>query len=381
MDYKEEQDLIEKYLSGRCTAAEQQQVEDWYVMRAKELEDLFEKPDYGQLNNEIWAGIAMNTSTVVRKVQLLKKLAIAASVVLCLGLAFYFYKQPTLNHSLIITAAKDIAPGGNKAFLTLADGKRISLTDAKDGAIAELSGIKITKTVDGQLIYHVSGVPGKGNPKIEYNLIETPNGGQYQIILPDGTKVWLNAASSLRYPLSFAGLANRKVELLRGEAYFEVSKDKKHPFLVKTEQQEVAVLGTHFNINSYGDDVTGTKTTLLEGLIRISPLDPGGKSALLKPNQQAVLTERVLKVSVADTEQAVAWKNGYFKFQEENIESVMRKIARWYNVKIQYSGKIPTDGLGGTMSREQNLSNVLDMLQATGLVKFKITGNTVIVSQ
>lgn len=225
-----------------------------------------------------------------------------------------------------------------------------------------------------------------------YNTIATPKGGQYQVRLPDGSKVWLNAASSLKYLASFSAWNERKVEL-SGEAYFEVAKDKDHPFVVKTENQEVIVLGTHFNINSYKDE-PATKTTLLEGSVRVSLLGTTstastinttqkiskGKPAeiILKPGEQATLIGNNIRVSPQNAEDAIAWKDGYFMFNNESLESVMRKISRWYNLDVVFAdASIKNQTFYGRMSRFSKVSQVLKSLALTREVKFELKDNTI----
>ncbi|WP_159451628.1 FecR family protein [Pedobacter africanus] len=282
------------------------------------------------------------------------------------------------------TYASDVKPGGNKATLTLANGKKISLTDAENSTITEQLGVKITKTANGQLVYTLLGQTDAFNKKLatQFNTIETPTGGQYQINLPDGTSVWLNAASSLKYPVMF-DKAQRRVEL-SGEGYFEVSKDKKRPFVVATAKYEVEVLGTHFNVNSYRDEAL-SKTTLLEGSVRINAIakkkETPGSGILLLPGQQAVLSDEANKVLAVDTEEAVAWKNGYFLFNEESLESIMKKIERWYGVDVQYKDKPESIQFMGRVSRSKNISAVLKALETAGNVRFEITGKKVYVTK
>jgi len=321
----------------------------------------------------------------------------AAAIIIFIGVGLYYFPEERISNSIVNQTAKsEIVPGGNKAVLTLANGKKISLTDADNGMLAEQAGIRITKTADGQLIYTVSALSPSGEmPKAEggFNTIETPRGGQYQIILPDGTKVWLNAASSLKYPASFASLKERRVEL-KGEAYFEVVKAAglspsgggrgRIPFIVNTDKQEVEVLGTHFNVNAYTDEAA-VKTALLEGSVKVyvpgtpSPLERAG--VRLKPGQQSALTTNGIKVENIDTELAVAWKNNQFIFESDDIQYIMRMIARWYNVEVEYVGAIPKNKFGGAVSRFENVSEVLKSLESTGRVKFKIEGRRILVSK
>src|SRR5690606_467261 len=205
--------------------------------------------------------------------------------------------------------------------------------DAADGRLAELDGITVTKTANGQLVYEISEAQNKS--EITYNTIETPNGGQYQVRLPDCTAVWLNAGSRLTYPTSFASSDNRRVELL-GEGYFEVAKDSKRPFIVVAEQQEVEVLGTHFNVNAYADE-GNIKTTLLEGSVKVGSSTQGTK--MLKPGQQAINSKGNLEVKSVNTDYAVAWKDGYFRFNDKSLDMGLREIARWYDVEIVYENE------------------------------------------
>ncbi|QNK61521.1 FecR family protein [Pedobacter sp. PAMC26386] len=307
----------------------------------------------------------------------------AALSLLVLGTTFFLYfnrfsSKISKNTSQL---ASVIQPGGNKATLTLANGEKISLTDTTNGEIAEQSGICVTKTADGQLVYTVKNSAAASSLKntLQFNTIETPVGGQYQINLPDGTKVWLNAASSLKYPTQFAG-NERKVELT-GEGYFEVSKDKKRPFTVVTDQQQVRVLGTHFNVNAYKEEHV-IKTTLLEGSVRVSKIyepENQGSSKLLSPGQQASLKQASFDVNRVDIENVVAWKNGYFTFADEDLEVSMRKLSRWYNVDITYDGKFDNITFGGTISRSKSLSEVIKILELTRKMKFKIEGRRIIV--
>lgn len=311
-------------------------------------------------------------------IKLWPRIVAAASIVICMGIGYYFYTN-TDSSSTEIMVKNDIGPGGNKAILTLADGSRITLTDSKNGDLAVQSEIKITKTNDGQLIYTIYGLPKNNNKAtIAYNTIETPMGGTYQLRLPDGTKIWLNAASIIKYPVSFASQKERRITLLNGEAYFEVAKDKKHPFIVQSDQQEVEVLGTHFNISSY-DDESSVKTTLIEGSVKVyNKLE----SVILRPNQQASLSKNGIVISSdLSTDDVIAWKNGLFSFDDEPIESVMNKIARWYNVDIDFQSKNSNQVFTGTVSRFENVSKVLEKLELTGVVHFKIKGRRIIVMQ
>lgn len=306
---------------------------------------------------------------------------IAASILLVLSAGLFFYTKrvpagPAFTKAPV-QKKEMITPGGNKAILTLSDGSTIILDHAKNGLLAKQAGVSIQKTSDGKLLYtfakNVDSSDGGSAASVIYNKIETPVGGKYQINLPDGSTVWLNASSSLRFPALFAG-KTREVELT-GEAYFDVAKNKSKPFKVRSNDQIVEVLGTQFNINSYSDEGM-VKTTLIEGSVKVIYKD---RVVLLGPGQQFQPSHSAAKIVEADTEEVVAWKNGYFLFKDEDIQSIMRKVSRWYDVDVSYSGDIPAVGFGGNISRSKNINEVLDALQLTNAVHFKIQGRRVTV--
>ncbi|HWW38073.1 FecR family protein [Pedobacter sp.] len=259
----------------------------------------------------------------------------------------------------------ELAPGGNKATLVLADGRKVSLTDAANGKLAEQAGVSVRKTTDGQLVYE-TGNPEAQDQDLRYNTISTPAGGEYQVILPDGTHVWLNAASSLKYPVSFAHLKERKVEL-KGEAYFEVSKLKigmlRLPFIVTSNKQEVEVLGTHFNINSY-EESDGVETTLLEGSVKVRRA--GVFEKVIVPGEQSRVNDNI-KVFKVDTANAVAWKNGLFKFDNASIKVVMSQLSRWYDIDVEYAGNIPGNKFNGEIYRNMNASKAFKILSLANI--------------
>ncbi|WP_293306801.1 FecR family protein [Pedobacter sp. UBA5917] len=300
------------------------------------------------------------------------KWSIAASVLVLLSVGLLFYISQ--NTKIAGQKLADVAPGGNKATLILASGKKIDLSGAGNGAIADETGIKVIKTAEGKIIYDLSNTTAATNE--QYNTIETPKGGQYQVNLADGTKVWLNAASSLRYPTHFSG-NERRVELT-GEGYFEVAHQKDKPFKVASAGQTVEVLGTHFNIMAYHDEPV-VKTTLLQGSVRISM---GKQQTLLKPGEQALRSGDKISVSEdVDMEDVVAWKNGYFKFNE-SLEGIMSKISRWYGVEVVYETKTdPNLTYSGKISRGRNISAILKIIEFNGDVHFRIEGRKVYVTK
>jgi ferric-dicitrate binding protein FerR (iron transport regulator) len=252
----------------------------------------------------------------------------------------------------------------------LADGSTIILDNVQNGTLAQQGNTKVIKE-DGKLAYNLTST---GINEVLYNTISTPRGGQYQVDLPDGSRVWLNAASSLHFPTAFVG-KERRVEIT-GEAYFEVAKNKAQPFIVSVNGAEVQVLGTHFNVMAYNDE-NAIKTTLLEGSVKFVN---GSTSSLLKPGQQSQLSEngQVKVVSNVDVDAVTAWKNGNFDFQGEDIETVMRQLSRWYNVDVVYRNK-PDELFYAEIPRNTKLSDVLKALELTGKLRFGIEGKKIIV--
>lgn len=303
----------------------------------------------------------------------LKRISVAA----CLAAAVWiFYPQQQIPHAVnqqLSTESKNpILPGGDKAVLVLQNGRNIVLDARPDGTIAVEDGVKVDKSADGELQYTGLGSRDNSFNGLSYNLLKTPRGGQYRLVLADGTKVWLNAQSSIRFPAKFPP-HNRVVEL-KGEAYFEVSKDKTRPFRVNINHTSIEVLGTHFNVMGYNDEA-GVKTSLLEGSVRVSS---GSQSKLIRPGEQALSDHSVI-VSAASVNDAVEWKNGNFNFAHEKIESIMRKIARWYDISVEYQGKIADVSFVGTIPRSQSIHTVLGYLELTGVVHFKIQGRRITV--
>ena len=370
----QQEELLEKYRQGTCSPEEAAAVKYLYNLASASAEEFSAGQNYQQVGDEIWGRLPVGGK--VRTLNLFKTLSAIAAAILVISGSYLWYTNRSVQN---IRQAQhhDVGPGKNAATLTLADGRKIELTSDIKGELANESGAKITKTADGQLIYEIkdgdSAVPNA------MNKLSTSKGESYQLRLPDGTMVWLNAASSISYPVSFSSAELREVELA-GEAYFEVAKDKKRPFVVKTMRQQIRVLGTHFNVNAYADEPE-LKTTLLEGSIKLS-LDEErneGRGRILKPGEQAALTGNQLSVAVVDVEQAVDWKNGDFIFQSEPLTALMRRVSRWYNVKVVYAQNVDKEGtFTGKVSRTKNISVLLRALQSAGL-KFEVIGSTIIV--
>ncbi len=375
--------LFAKYQSGQCTPEEKAVVENWLTFGEATSLNLSDAELEEDLNN-LRQRLIGKTS---RKVKLWPRIAVAAAAVAAITLGIWLYNiSNTPRHPEFISGspnyANDIAPGKNTATLTLANGKTILLDTNRTSVV-------VTDSVKTMTMLTAS----------------TPRGGTYQVTLPDGTKVWLNADSKISFPSQFTG-KERKI-LLEGEAYFEVAKVLSSarqsampsspestmpssrqsaatrdltPFIVESAGQQVEVLGTHFNINAYSDEQS-IQTTLLEGSVSVRHAETERQDGvLLKPNQQSIITSSSAQIQVkeVDVNDVIDWKNGDFILKGETLEAVMRKISRWYKVDVSYAEDAPRNlKLGGYVSRSRNISAVLDLIERTGEVKFKIQGNIV----
>lgn len=379
MDHKEAKELLEKYFAGTCTAEEELLVEQAYNIENLKHNDGVSEALYTKMKQEIWERLDQGHLNAKRNTRLWPRFAAAASIFMALCAGIYFYSN---RHSMELQSVpqvvlhNDVAPGRNSATLVMANGQTINLSDAKKGVI-----------VDTDKLAYDDGTEITSGRFSRQMTLSTPRGGQYQMTLPDGTRVWLNAASSLTYiaPLR-AKDGERRVKLI-GEAYFEVAKIKdsqtgmKLPFIVESKMQKITVLGTHFNVNAY-DDESALRTTLLEGSVEVS-LTEISKTARLVPGQQAVLTGNAdLNVKQVDTKDVLAWKDGDFVFKDDNLQSALKKVARWYDVEIIYGPDAPKDlELLGWVSRNKELSVVLKMIASTKKVHFNVTGRRVVVTK
>lgn len=401
--------LFELYLSKQASDLEKSELLDLLAdpkneAQAKDLlgeawvdfeyqEPLFTASESNKILKNVFAA-AQNIDNVEEKAIPTKKLKwplilkVAAVLLILFSAGLLVFKKPTTINEYIEksivnnkkTIAPVIAPGGNKATLTLTDGSVIALDDLSNGEIANKSGISISKTANGQLVYKIdnseTAIANRKNGIIEYNTISTPRGGQYQINLPDGSKVWLNSQSSLKFPTVLLDEA-LKVEL-KGEAYFEIKSRMKNnsrlAFIVVSttedgRKQEVEVLGTHFNIKSYGNEAT-TQTTLLEGSVRVTNLN-SNKVNVLSPGQQSILNKNNTKITHADLEEVMAWKKGNFMFNNMALLDIIKQLERWYDVDVNYD-HVPNSRYHGFISKNVTLAQVLEMLELTGDLKFKI---------
>lgn len=368
--------LLDQYKAGNCTEEEIAFIESWYlVYQEGTLHEDLSLADREADLDEVRNALALEYPKP-RQVRVWPKLVAAAAILIVFGAGLYFYLDK--NNPAVPVYANDIpSKGKNTATLTLANGEKIELSEVRIGKLADQAGIQISKTKDGQLIYEVKEEANA--PANKWNTLSTAKGETYMVRLPDGTKVWLNNASALKYPATFSNLKKRSVEL-NGEAYFEVAKDQRHPFVVKTAEQEVEVLGTHFNINSYTDE-NSTRTTLLEGAVKVSLVN-GILSKVIKPGEEVLNIQQQLQVRPANLKDAVAWRLGYFRFNNETLESIMRQVSRWYDVEVVYEGnqkELASLTFWGIVSKEKNVSEVLKMIERAEKVKFKINGRTITV--
>jgi transmembrane sensor len=378
--------LLKKYRTGKASEQEESYLAAYYnLFEAKpDITEMLSPEEKDFLKDQIKAGLKKKIELhqqkpVAKTYKLYYRLTAAAVVLIAFSVVLLFYAQK--DNGNIFAAFRhipnDIAPGGNKAILTLANGNQIILTNAKNGLLAQQGGTQINKTANGQIIYNVAQAV-KGTDTA-FNTITTPRGGQYIVVLPDSSRVYLDASSSLRFPAAFSG--KLRTVMLTGEAYFEVAHNKNMPFHVITKGQTVEVLGTHFNINAYNDE-RDIKTTLLEGSVRVST---EGSMALLMPGEQSQISgsvtagKSITVIRYANTDEAVAWKNGFFQFENADIKTIMRQFARWYNVDVVFEGNVQDRLFSGEIHRSLTVLQALDLLNYAN-VHFNIDGKKIIVS-
>jgi ferric-dicitrate binding protein FerR (iron transport regulator) len=366
---KELQELSDKWLSGNLTSEEQLKLDKWYNQESPGAIN-WESGDRTEfeLGERLFKGIqeAQDDHPIRYKPLKIKmalshtrKLAAALLFLAAIGLFFYlspFSKVSVVGNQSILSGTKN----NNKAILTLADGSKVILDQTHKGLVAKQGNTQVDKTDSGRLSYRNEGA-STATSGIQYNSISTPVGSQYEVNLADGTKVWLNALSSLKYPTAFDG-TERVVELT-GEAYFEVAKNKHKPFKVMlANHTSIEVLGTHFNIMAYKDE-TNINATLLEGSVKVKK---GSANQMIVPGEQAEITDQI-KVSAVDAQESIAWKNGLFSFNKSDTKTIMRQIGRWYGVEITYQDTVPANQLTGYIARASNLKEVLKMLEISGV--------------
>lgn len=373
------EELIYKYCRGLCSEEERALVESWHLKELYEEKFLPSEKVISIVNERMRKTldvyIGASDKSYLHTIRLWVRVSGIAALLFIISIVTLFYLKDKKDQVLFTERnahQNDIGPGGYKAILTLENGKKIKLLNDKPGPLAKQGTIQISALSNGGLLYHGNS---RSNSKEILNTLETPRGGQYQIILPDGTKVWLNAASTLTYPTSFIG--NYRKVTLQGEAYFEVAKNKDKPFKVQSNHQEIEVLGTRFNVMSYSDE-DNTRTTLLEGSISVSK---GKYRKIIAPGQESItnnhLSGNLISVATADLEKNMAWKNDEFIFNGENIQNIMKLISRWYDIEVVFHHPPDQTRYWGVVSRFKNISAILKMLQSTGKVRFKIEGRRI----
>ena len=368
----EAKEILEKYREGNCSEEELALLESWYL--SEEIVPIdFTIEELDNVKRTVWAKLHIQGNKKNFKLwHSYEKIAAAAVILICLSFSIYFYVNRYNKPSQSNIASTEILPGSKKAILTLANGKSIALNEANNGKLVDQAGAGIYKTADGQLNYNTNIADQQA--EVQMNLLTIPKGGYYIIKLVDGTKVWLNAASSLKYPTTFNG--KERIVELTGEGYFEVAHQNNQPFKVISKNQIVQVLGTHFNINAHHDEPNVT-TSLAEGSVKINTQN--GSSKILAPQQQANVIGDLITVRAIDVNNEIAWTQNNFVFQNENIGSIMRKIARWYDVEVVCPDGVSDMVFNGSISRGKNIKQVLKIMQLTESVHFKFEGRRITV--
>ncbi len=400
MDKIQAREIAEKFAAGTCLTEEHEALFTWLLSLPiqessaliEEFSGIFEVlqavPERRDLWNRIYhrldepSGakeprvVVMHPPAVRSRTLRIGMVAAAATAALIFITWIFFSSNKNPASPIALRSTHDVAPGGNKATLTLANGTVIVLDSLKDGQLALQGNTNVVKLDNSRLYYHAADQAAEtDSTALSYNIITTPNGGQYQVILSDGSKVWLNSNSWLKFPTVFRG-RERKVEL-SGEGYFEIEKNAGMPFSVQVNQMQVQVLGTRFDIMAYGDEKT-VNTTLMQGAVKV---EQGNLKRQLVPGEQAVLDVPGGKMNILhpDVQKVIAWKNGIFEFQNTDLPAIMRQLSRWYDIDVHYKVEPGNPELGGSISKHLNLSQVLNMLEKNGINHFSIEGRNVTV--
>ncbi|PBJ14372.1 FecR family protein [Flavobacterium sp. ACN6] len=369
--------LLKKHQEGTLSMEESDKLDAWYLHKASNSNLQLSEYELEDSYNYLKSNLPLQQDKKV--ISLWPRIAVAASLAVLLGSGIFYFIKPKEQITTVAAKPQEIAPGGTRGILTLSNGKQIVLsaisgkdTIAKEGDEEEVT---IKMGANGVITYVINpNAAGSKDDGDSFNTLSTPTGGQYNIILADGTKVYLNTVSSIKYPTQFNG--DQRVVELEGEAYFEVAKNKNKPFIVKSGDQSIEVLGTHFNVHAYNNESV-LKTTLLEGSVAVSYKN---QKSILKPGQQSSVSDNFSKIKIkeVDTEAAVAWKNGRFKFDNADLKSVMKQLERWYGIKVEYRGDVSDVRFNGGTFMNKNLSEVLKVLELSN-IKFKVEGKTIIV--
>lgn len=380
MSNTELKSLLEKYKAGNITPEELALLETWYLEWQPEDTNIG-YDEIEAVKNEVWEQINHGAEKKTRINWLL-----TTSIAACLLIAFFLFtdnpfagSDPVKKQAYTSIKAEALLPGEDKAILTLSNGKDIILKNRPQGMLAEEDGLQVNMPEVGRLVYEKINAIDGNDRNINYNKVTTPRGGQFHVVLSDGTKVWLNAASSITYPVVFKG-KERNVKT-NGEVYFEVAHNKKMPFKVTSENQEITVLGTHFNVSAYADDLA-SNTALVSGKVLVKNTS-SGVTRTLQPGQNATVIHGDGRIAVnpVNIEQAMAWRNGYFIFDNQDIRTIMKTLSRWYDVDVEFKSDENKERFGGTFSRSGNLLETLKNIEQLSEVRFKILGKKIIVSE
>lgn len=361
------QELASKWLDGSLNEREREAFDHWFNKSSDQ--EILIAEDKANYQQQLFKRIGEETGIGTPKPLWTRIVAVAASIAVLASIGLYILSIKSADPVQLVSS--DIAPGHSGATLTLANGRKIQLDNAGNGKLAELNGISIGKDSAGHITYHSNGQ--LSTTQVQMNTLATGPGETYSLELPDGTKVWLNAASSLTYSTTLNQQKERLVSI-QGEAYFKVAKDKRRPFIVRYHHQDVEVLGTQFNVNTY--DGAKLITTLEEGSIKVKS---GKASKLIRPGEQLVNDSGRLIISAADLEQTLAWKDGNFVFNGADIRTVMNQLRRWYDIEVEYEEELPDEIFYASISRYKNISQVLAIMKKTKAVDFDIKGRRVIV--
>lgn len=378
MNIQQAKELLQKYRAGNSTNSENELLERWYQQLvetgewkwAKGEKEMMQKLIEARLMRKIKPRPAKRIFYLSRN----QRWAAATVIFLLAGFSYIFLT----HHSSTSTEIAEVlnndvkAPQSNKAVITLANGQKVFLDSMANGALAMQGNVKLVKLANGKIAYeHHSG---EISTKMEFNTLSNPRGSKViNMVLSDGSKVWLDVGSSLTYPVAFIG--NERKVSVTGEAYFEVAHDVSKPFFVNCGSMNIRVLGTHFNVNAFEDEGTDIKVTLLEGKVKVNNKNAKG---LLQPGQQAVVNDQIKILDDVDLDEVMGWKNGYFEFNNSSLQNVLNQVSRWYNVDILYEGNNQPRQFMGEMQRDLNLSEILKILEKNR-VKFQIEGKKIIV--
>lgn len=367
----EAQEFLNRYIAGSCSPEEELIVNAWFNQQAESSPNFTDPDDIDLIGEDIWTNLPPAQRSY--KLRIWRKLAAAAALILIsFSIIQFIYHDSPVGTQIVRQKNAKFSPGDYGATLSLANGKQISLSTLGNGVLVREPGVSITKTSKGELVYQITGEPSE---RATTNTLSTARGQTFKVNLPDGSSVWLNAASSITYSTNLAHSEVRTVRL-NGEAYFKVAHDSKHPFVVKTNGQEVTVLGTEFNVSAYADDHNET-TTLVQGKIA---MNTAINKVILSPGEKGTVENGIIEKAVTNVESAIGWKNNEFVFASQDIRGIMKILSRWYDVDVEYAGEIPSERFSGSTTRFADIHSVLSILESTGSVKINASGAKIIVS-